>query len=600
MDSAESASGWVEALRAAALLAVDPVGLGGVCVRARAGPARDGWLAHLREAMPGAPVRRVPLNIADSRLLGGIDLTASLAAGRRIAERGVLAQCDGGVLVLAMAERISPTMAARLAGTLDEGVVRTARDGIEAVAQARVAVVALDEGIEADERPPECLRERLAFHLDLDTVSRGDMGAGPAGEVAVMVARARAMLPLVCVPDELRDAAVGAAASLGIASLRAPLLAVRTMRAAAALDGCMVARAEDGALAARLVLGPRATRLPPAGQEAEAEQDAGPPGPAEAGGDDAPGDARDGDGGREDGDGRADPPGDLMVAAALAAMPAGLLERLRAGGMGAGGRGSGAGQVVAGLRGRPAGVRAAAPGPRARLDLLETLRAAAPWQKLRAVAGQERRMIVRGGDFRVRQYRQRRESVTIFVVDVSGSSALNRLAEAKGAVELLLADCYVRRDSVALIAFRGQAASVVLPPTRALARARRSLAGVAGGGGTPMASAIDGAAALAEAVRRRGGTPGLVFLSDGIANIARDGSAGRAGARADALAAARGLGRAGHAAIFVDTAPSPRGREAGAVRPARDLADAMGARYVALPRASAAGLDAIVRAARAA
>lgn len=209
-------------------------------------------------------------------------------------------------------------------------------------------------------------------------------------------------------------------------------------------------------------------------------------------------------------------------------------------------------------------------------------------------------MIVRGGDFRVRQYRQRRESVTIFVVDVSGSSALNRLAEAKGAVELLLADCYVRRDSVALIAFRGQAASVVLPPTRALARARRSLAGVAGGGGTPMASAIDGAAALAEAVRRRGGTPGLVFLSDGIANIARDGSAGRAGARADALAAARCLGRAGHAAIFVDTAPSPRGREAGAVRPARDLADAMGARYVALPRASAAGLDAIVRAARAA
>jgi magnesium chelatase subunit D len=114
---------------------------------------------------------------------------------------------------------------------------------------------------------------------------------------------------------------------------------------------------------------------------------------------------------------------------------------------------------------------------------------------------------VRRDDFRVGRFEQRSQSTTIFVVDASGSSAFNRLAEAKGAVELLLADCYVRRDRVALLAFRGRGAELLLPPTRSLVRAKRSLAGLPGGGGTPLAAGIDAAAALADAVRRRGETP---------------------------------------------------------------------------------------------
>jgi magnesium chelatase subunit D len=94
----------------------------------------------------------------------------------------------------------------------------------------------------------------------------------------------------------------------------------------------------------------------------------------------------------------------------------------------------------------------------------------------------------------VSRFKQRRETTTIFVVDASGSAALHRLAEAKGAVELLLADCYVRRDRVAMLAFRGKGAELMLPPTRSLVRAKRSLAGLPGGGGTPLAAGMDAAA----------------------------------------------------------------------------------------------------------
>ena len=114
-----------------------------------------------------------------------------------------------------------------------------------------------------------------------------------------------------------------------------------------------------------------------------------------------------------------------------------------------------------------------------------SLRAAAPWQPIRRrerTAVADHRIEVRADDLRVTQFKQRTRTTTIFVVDAPGSTALNRLAEAKGAVELVLADCYVRRDRVALLAFRGGGAELLLPPTRSLVRAKRSLAGLPGGG----------------------------------------------------------------------------------------------------------------------
>ena len=181
--------------------------------------------------------------------------------------------------------------------------------------------------------------------------------------------------------------------------------------------------------------------------------------------------------------------------------------------------------------------------------------------------------------------------VTIFAVDASGSSALARLAEAKGAVELLLAEAYVKRAQVALVAFRGAVAEILLPPTRSLARARRALAELPGGGGTPLAAGLNAARELAELARGRGRTPFVVVLTDGRANIAADGSAVRATAERDATAAAEAIGLAGIDCAFVDISARPRPEGAA-------LAAAMRARYLPLPRADAATMHAAVKSAQ--
>ncbi len=571
---AEIAVRRADAIAAIGLFAVDPPGLGGIRLRGGPEPGRDAVLALTRDLLgPGAAWRRVPPQIGEDRLLGGLDLAATLRAGRRVAARGLLAEADGGVAILAMAERIGPAMAALLAAALDGGTVTVARGGIETCLPARIGLVALDEGVE-DEAPPSCLLDRLAFAISPDFATL-DAGAAPT-RAAILDARSRLGAAEAC--PEAAGWLCAAAQALGIASLRAPLLALRAAHAAAALAGRRTIAEEDAALAARLVLAPRATRLP---ASADAEPD---PAPAKNEAPPAPSEL---DGGAEEISGSG---AEIVLQAALAALPPGLLAALAASqGQPArslhGGR-SGP-RTRPGRRGVPIGSRPGDPG-RGRLDLFGTLRAAAPWQALRG-RGPTDSIAIRREDFRIRRLRLPAETTTIFVVDASGSAAVHRLAEAKGAVELLLAECYIRRDRVAVLAFGGSGARLLLPPTRSLVRAKRSLATLPGGGGTPLAAGIEAGLALAGTVRRQGGSPTLVLLTDGRANVAL-GAAPRGEAVMHALAASHRVRDAGLAVLLVDIGPRPS-------LAARELGAAMGARTVPLPVADAAALARMVRAA---
>ena len=592
-----------DAATIAALFAVDPVGLGGVALRSPACDNRDQWLALLKSLLPTqTPLRRVPLNINDTALLGGLDLGATLQAGKPIALRGLLSQADGGVLVLAMAERMSLSSAARFGSVLDTGMVALQRDGLDTSAKASLGLVALDEGASDDEQMPAGLADRLAFRLLMGAQDEDE--EGPEW-TAQEVLNARERLSQVTIDDEAVQALCAAALALGIDSLRASVFAVRVARAAAALAGSNTVEEEHTGVAARLVLAPRATRLPPAAPPENEAQDTPAENQESLSKPDAP-DAENKDESNADDDQEEtqdEDPGlpenlaELVLEAAQAAIPSGLLARLKMGQLHRAKTptsGSAGALQKNALRGRPVGARKGEPRAGQRINVLETLRAAAPWQKLRQrqqapTDGQIQRIVVRKEDFHVTRFRQSGQTTTVFVVDASGSSALNRLAEAKGAVELLLADCYVRRDSVAVLAFRGQTAELILPPTRSLARAKRSLAGLPGGGGTPLANAIDAAILLADQLRKKGETPIVVLLTDGKGNIARDGRPGRAQAAADALAAATEMRLRGFSTLLVDT--SPQAQDA-----AKNLAQAMGAQYLALPYAGANSLNQAVRA----
>jgi magnesium chelatase subunit D len=221
------------------------------------------------------------------------------------------------------------------------------------------------------------------------------------------------------------------------------------------------------------------------------------------------------------------------------------------------------------------------------LSIIDTLRAAVPWQAVRRAEMKAAgkiipigKILIRKEDFRIKRYQERTQTLTMFIVDASGSSAMHRLAEAKGAVELLLAECYVRRDQVAVMSFRGSVAELILAPTRSLVKAKRALSGLPGGGGTPLSRAIDESFEVASASMRKGLTPALVFLTDGRANIAKDGSPGRPKAMEDAQQSARTASHYSFKSLWIDT--SPQARDEGKV-----IAALLGSMYLPLPNAGA-------------
>lgn len=546
MNAGDAPTPFDDALLAARLFIRSPLTFGGMVLRGSS-PARDALVKALSESMR---CRKMPGHVDDERLLGGIDIAASLAAGKPVEMRGLLAEAAGGALIVPMAERLSEAVAGRLAQALDD---------------RQVALILLDDGIEPEDAPPPSITERLAFHCDL-ALSR-------EWEVPSLTAGKGEAAPLC---DDDLNALAATAATLGVQSLRPLIFASEAARVHAALSGRKAVERDDLEAAARLVLAPRAMQLPPMEPEADQPEEPPPPPPDS---NDTPSDSEQQPSEQE--------LKDLIVEAALASIPPDLLEQLAKGNAPKRAGASGSGQRrKSGLRGKPLGARPGMPRGGARLALIDTLRAAVPWQGVRrreAGADADAPILMRKEDLRIRRFEEKAARVTIFAVDASGSAAAARLAEAKGAVELMLSQAYVTRSEVALIAFRGETAEMILPPTRSLTRAKRALAELPGGGGTPLAMGLNAAREVAHAVRGKGRTPSLVILTDGRANLDAKGQPGRQQAREDAEAAAKAIARDGIDALVVDISarPGPEGQA---------LATAMLARFLALPRADAKAL----------
>ncbi len=604
---------WLRALQVAQLLVINPHGLGGVILRAHSGPVRDRWLAYLNTiAQLGGmrlPLRKMPLGISDENLIGGIDLDQTLRTGKAVLRQGLLAQCDQQLLLMPMAERVEVGAVAKVVSALDNGFISIERDGQSRRIESHFGVVALDEGIEDDEHPNEKIRQRAAFLLNLDILGWRDLPETDDDFVpdSQSLQDARENFSNVTVSGDSLNALVGVAEQLGVISIRALNLAINTAKCLAAFDSEDEVSSMHLQRAIALVLSPRATRMPQSAppeeeelpsesdEQAENEQDPvdqEPPPPETPPEDEKQEEEREQEDEQEPESNTETPQAleDEILEAAQAAIPADLLARLAdlADLKSPKGMGGKTGAVKVGrMRGRPLGNMPGMPEGGKTLSIIDTLRAAVPWQRVRRAemlaAGKNvphGKIMIRKEDFRIKRYQERTQTLTMFIVDASGSSAMHRLAEAKGAVELLLAECYIRRDQVAVMSFRGSTAELILAPTRSLVKAKRALSGLPGGGGTPLSRAIDESFEVASTSMRKGLTPALVFLTDGRANIAKDGSPGRPKAMEDAQQSARAASYYSFKSLWIDT--SPQARDEG-----KAMAALLGSMYLPLPNAGA-------------
>ena len=623
-DDLKGLETWNDAMTSLQLLQIDSHGWGGIWLRAPFGPVRELWLRHLSET--GLNTVKLPGNIDVERLLGGIDLSRTLQSGLLQMQTGLLQQADLGLVCISMAERFPTALIAPMTQAMDTQSLPPLKiNNTESSVRTQFGVVALDESMADDPPMSPALQERLGLWFDLQDIAPSDvsdvslntrkddnaldvMGIQIAPDA---LARMKQSLPHIQWTDEQVLAVCSTAQGLGIDSLRVPTLALRVACCHAALHARSHIADDDLAFAARRVLAPRATQLPAPAENASdtepqnssdssAEPDQAQeqssnsleptetPNPSESAKDEE--DTSSTDTSVEDTNTQDEAPSDLpssenlqemMIAAALASLPPDVLEGLLTKpGRNLGNTSGRSGQFRSGTqRGRPLPPRTGRPGGHARLHILSTLRAAAPKQRLRGNT-QQGRVAIRSEDFHVHRYQQHSASCLILALDASGSAALQRLAEAKGAVELLLQQSYARRDSVCIVSFKGAKAQLLLPMTRSLVRAKRAMMGLPGGGGTPLALALKMACEQATQLQRQGVTPILVVLSDGRANVNLQGLGGRAQAQADAQQWAAQWRQTGHRCLWIDTSLQPDTQ-------VQNMAQTMGGSYLPMPQVQA-------------
>jgi len=569
---------WQDALLIAKILTIDPGGLGGVWLKSSVGPVRDYWLDYFKRVVDTQiPVIKIPHHTDETALLGGLDLLQTLQLQHKVYTQGLLSQAASGVVILSMAERLQVHTAACITQAFD--------------ATYQFGLIALDEsmGSEEEQLLPR-IQERLAFKIEFDDLS---YRACQAEYQPNVIEKFRESFAQIEVPDVAIEAITTAAQGLGIDSLRAIYFAIRASKAIAALRGGDQLTQEDIQTATRLVFSHRITALPqqtPANEQSSDQenipQEESPPSEKNT---DSKEDDTHQDESNEDTSQNMplskDQLEEMIIEASKAYLPKGVLDSLMEqqkvvqtqeysqGKMG---------QLKKGLhRGQSLPSRQGKLDRSKKLDLLKTIQAASPWQTIRrqelGFGRDYPKIMIRSEDIYLKRYVMRSTSVTLFVVDASGSSALERLGEAKGAVELLLAQCYIRRDQVAMMTFRGTQVNLILTPTRSLVRAKRLLAAIPGGGGTPLASAIQTSTQYATQLKRKGQTPVLVMMTDGRANVTAAGVGGREQAYADALMAAQRAKNENLNILFVDT--SFKTQEANQI-----IAQQMGAKYILLPQ----------------
>lgn len=523
------------AKQALMLLAVDP-SLGGVVIPAAVGSGKSTLARAFSGILPqGTPFVELPLNVTEDRLIGGLDLESAIATGQRIIEKGLLAKAHEGVLYVDSLSLLEATATSHVMDAMSRGAVLVEREGLSESHPAEFMLVGTYDPTDGDIRmglmdrigmivPFAKQNDHRARYEIVKKVMRDAPNEDADDETRMLsglVEAAREQLPHVAIRKEQIEGLVQSALALGVEGNRVDVFAVKVAIASAALSGRNDVEEEDLKIAAKLVLVPRATRVP----EAEAEEEPPPPPPPdmeEAPDDQAAGESEDDAPDSEPQNKEEQTPDqieELLMEAIDTEIPESVLNISMAAKSKS--RSGHRGEALNNRRGRF--IRSQMGEIRGgKIAIIPTLMAASPWQKSRREEHKHRKnsIIIMKDDVRIKKFRDKAGTLYVFIVDASGSMAINRMRQAKGAVSQLLQSAYVHRDQVALIAFRGKIAQVLLPPSQSVERAKRALDVLPTGGGTPLASALYMGWQEAVQMRSKGIHQSmLVLITDGRGNI---------------------------------------------------------------------------------